>query len=522
MRFSLLLALRYLRMTTPRSARLYILPFVLLVLVGLVYGADALARHSTSEHVLELHAKFSMWFGYGKWISWVTTVLVAVFILAIRRLTIFTTISTYGMFLGCAALILVLGVMSGFEADIKHKILGTHAHVEVSRLDEAFTGWQDKIPLVRAAPGVLAVTPVLTSEAMISAMGNRSTVIVRGIDPATVGEVSTLPRVLELGDLDALAHPEHIRPLPEPLTDPDDDPALRVDHVKDAAKAKLAPKEPEPAAPKQREAARRSPPGIILGRELAKTLRAYVGDDVSLISPSGGIGPTGAIPKARTYRVAGIFYTGMFEYDANLAYVTLESAQKLFDQPDEITQLDVKVRDPDHTDATVAAIGRALGRGYEAIDWKSLNGSLFSALALEKVVIFIILSFIILVAAFSIVANGHMIASQKIAEIAILKSMGATDGAIAAAFVLLGATLGVLGVLAGIAGGLFGAFALLHWGVALDPEVFYLVQLPVRLDPDEVAAVATAGILVTTLATVYPAYMAARMTPVEGLREGGR
>jgi lipoprotein-releasing system permease protein len=524
--FSLLLALRYVRVATPRALGLYLIPFVVLTLVGVLYGADALAGHSHNPRILDFHAENARIIGNMKWIGWLVFVLLFAFIGAIRHLTIFTTISTYGIFLGCAALVLMLGVMSGFESDIKHKILGTHANIEVTRVDEAFTEWREQLARVQKAPGVIAATPVLTSEAMISGPGSRANVIVRGIDPDTVGTVSDLEHSLELGDLDALAHPEHIKALPDPLLDDgDDDPKgldeLRVDKPKDKDKtSKTVVKLPLP--PKPALEPRHIPPGIIIGTELAKTLHAYVGDDISMISPTGGIGPTGVVPRARPYRVAGIFYTGMFEYDQKLVYVTLPSAQKLFDQGGEITNIDVKVKDPDETDDTVAALGKTLGAGYEVNDWKSLNGSLFSALALEKVVIFIILSFIILVAAFSIVANGHMIASQKVAEIAILKSMGATDGTIAAVFVFVGTILGFLGVLAGVAGGLLGAYALIHWGYALDPEVFYLTQLPVRLEPHEVLIVAASGVLVTTLATVYPAYMASRMMPVEGLREGGR
>jgi lipoprotein-releasing system permease protein len=529
--FSLLLALRYLRVAKPRSLSLYFIPLVVLALVGMIHGTDALMGHAHSARILDFHAENARLIGNIKWIGWFVFVLLFAFIAAIRHFTIFTTISTYGVFLGCAALILMLGVMSGFESDIKHKILGTHANIEVTRVDEAFTDWRDQLARVEKTPGVVAATPVLTSEAMISGPGSRATVIVRGIDPDTVGKVSDLQHSLELGDLDALAHPEHIKPLPDPLQEEDDDKddpkgldELRIDKqkdkTKDAAKektiVKLAP------LPKPPPDAKHIPPGIILGVELAKTLHAYVGDDISMISPTGGIGPTGATPRARPYRVAGIFYTGMFEYDQKLVYVTLPSAQKLFDQEGEITNIDIKVKDSDDTDGTVAALGRTLGPSYEVNDWKTLNSSLFSALALEKVVIFIILSFIILVAAFSIVANGHMIASQKIAEIAILKSMGATDGTIATVFVLLGTLLGLLGVAAGVAGGLLGAFALIHWGYALDPEIFYMTQVPVRLEPHEIMLVAASGVIVTMLATVYPAFMASRMVPVEGLREGGR
>jgi len=505
-----MLALRYLKAAAPRSMSIYLVPLVLLLFMGLLYGADAAALHSTNQRVLGFHAEWARAIGNAKWIGWLVLVIVGTFVATLRRLTIFTTMSTYGMFIGTAALVIVLSVMSGFEADIKGKILGTHAHVVVTRVDESFLDGAERLAQVQKTPGVLGVAPFLSAEAMIASPANRSNVVVKGIDPATVGSVTDLSKNMVVGDLDSLAHPEHIKTNLDDASDDD----LRVQ--KDGDPPKKADDEVHAA-----EVKRRAPPGIIIGRELANSLRVYLGDDISMVSPTGGIGPTGATPKARPYRVAGIFYSGMFEYDSKFAYVTLASAQKLFDQPDEITGLEIKVPDSDKTDAVVAALGKALGPGYEVADWKSLNRSLFSALALEKIVMFVFLMFIILVAAFSIVANGQMLATQKIGEIAILKSMGATDGTIAQAFLLLGTLLGILGVTAGVCGGLFGAYALRKWGYALDPDIFYLTELPVKLNAHEVEMVGFAGVLVTILATVQPAWLASRMTPVEGLREGG-
>ncbi len=470
--------------------------FVLFMLVTPI----ALAICAHDPRVLSVHADLARGLGFAAWGLGVATVLLFAVVLALRYLSIFATISTVGMFLGCAALVLVLSVMSGFESDIKRKILGTHAHVIVTRPDEAFLDWEKRLAQVAHTPGVVAVTPFLSGEAMISSSANRSNVVVKGIDPNTVGQVTDLSRNMEVGDLASLANPLLILPADDPSNDPD---------------LKPGGAHPPPPAP------HRSPPGIVLGRELAKSLRVYLGDDVSLVSPTGGIGPSGAVPKARPYRVAGIFYSGMFEYDSKFVYLTLGSAQKLFDQADEVTGLEVKVPNADRTDEMVATLSASLGKAYEVNDWKSLNRSLFSALVLEKIVMFVFLSFIILVAAFSIIANGQMIASQKIGELAILKSMGATNGTVATAFFLVGALLGVVGVLAGVACGIGGALALRHWGAALDPEVFYLTQLPVRMDVREILVVCGAGLLVTIAATVHPAWLAARMQPVDALREGG-
>lgn len=505
----LLLALRYLKAAKPRSIRIYLVPFIALACMGVLYGLDHAALNSSHQRVLGFHAEWARAIGNAKWIGWLAFVIVATFVATLRRLTIFTTMSTYGMFIGTAALVIVLSVMSGFEADIKGKILGTHAHVVVTRVDESFLDGTERLAQVQKTPGVLGAAPFLSSEAMIASPANRSNVVVKGIDPATVGSVTDLSKNMVVGELPSLAHPEQIKTNMDVISDDD----LLIHQDGDPPK--------KPGDAHAAEVKRRSPPGIIIGRELANSLHVYLGDDVSMVSPTGGIGPTGSTPKARPYRVAGIFYSGMFEYDSKFAYVTLASAQKLFDQPDEITGLEIKVPDPDDTDAVVAALGKTLGAGYEVADWKSLNRSLFSALALEKIVMFVFLMFIILVAAFSIIANGQMIATQKIGEIAILKSMGATDGTIAKAFLLLGTMLGVLGVVAGVCGGLFGAYALQRWGYGLDPDIFYLTQLPVKLNAHEIEMVGAAGILVTMLATVQPAWLASRMTPVEGLREGG-
>src|SRR5439155_6422767 len=166
---------------------------------------------------------------------------------------------------------------------------------------------------------------------------------------------------------------------------------------------------------------RKALPGVIIGRELAKTLRLYLGDDVNLVSPLGGIGPSGPIPKSKPFRVAGIFFSGMFEYDSKYAYLAIPAAQKFLGQDDEVTGLELKLKDPERTEPTLNAIRASLGKGYEAQDWKELNRNLFSALKLEKIAMFIVLCFIILVAAFSIIANGIMLVVEKGREIAILK-----------------------------------------------------------------------------------------------------
>jgi lipoprotein-releasing system permease protein len=330
-------------------------------------------------------------------------------------------------------------------------------------------------------------------------------VVLKGIDPGTVGQVTDLQKNTDVGGLDYLANPEKLKALGGP-------PILNDKRDEDEP-------EREKEAPKIE---RRSLPGVIIGRELAKNLRLYLGDEVNIVSPLGGIGPSGPIPKSKPFRVAGIFFSGMFEYDSKHIYLTIPSAQKFLGQEDEVTGLELKVRDPDATEPVVAAIQQALGAGYDVQDWKELNRNLFSALKLEKIAMFIVLCFIILVAAFSIIANGIMLVMEKGREIAILKSMGASDQAILVVFVILGLYMGLLGTVAGIVVGVLACYGLARWGLALDPDVYYITKLPVKMNPNEVVLVFVAAICIAVLATLYPAWVAARLKPVEGLREGHR
>jgi lipoprotein-releasing system permease protein len=387
--------------------------------------------------------------------------------------------------------------------------------VIVTRTDEQpFTGYEEARTRLQRVPGVVGVTPFSSNEVMIASSSNLAGVIVKGIDPATVGQVTDLQRNLSVGELDGLSHPEKLRELSGPSW-------RREPEVEDAPgdalqlvpKGRKGPVKPQPPSPE-----RRVLPGVIIGRELAKNLRVYVGDDVNIVSPLGGIGPTGPIPKEKPFRVAGIFFSGMFEYDTKNIYISIPAAQRFFGEEGAVAGLELKVVDSDRTEPVVARLRAALGLGYEVRDWKELNRNLFSALKLEKIAMFIVLCFIILVAAFSIIANGIMLVMEKGREIAILKSMGARDGAILGVFVLLGLYMGGLGTLAGIAVGLTSCVALSRFGLSLDPDVYYLTQLPVQMNPREIVLVLVAALAITLAATLYPAWLAARLRPVEGLR----
>ncbi len=417
-----------------------------------------------------------------------------------------TLISIGGVAIGVWALTVVLSVMSGFEADLKAKILGQNAHGMVMKYGGPadFTGWREARDKVLGVPGIAAATPFLYEEVMLSAGQNLTGAILKGVDPATVGTVTDWPRKLEEGRLDYLAHPERIPP-------PGDE-GRAFDELErrpggGVARAARPPPGGEPL------------PGIVVGRELARSLRVFVGDVVNVISPLGDLGPAGPQPKSRPFRVAGVFYSGMYEYDSKFAYVELAAAQRLFGVGDAVTGLELKMRNVDAARPVTRRVLAALeGYPYRVKDWGEMNRNLFSALMMEKVVMAVILGFIVLVASFIIVATLIMLVLEKTREIAVLKSMGAGLASVMKIFVAEGLIIGAVGTAFGLLLG-YGTCALIDKvGIPLDPEVYYISNLPVLVDPAQFGLVALAAMALSYLATIYPATKAARLQPVEGLR----
>lgn len=407
-----------------------------------------------------------------------------------------TLISIGGVAIGVWALTVVMSVMSGFEADLKRKILGHNAHGMVLTYgQDAFVEWRQTRDKVLGVAGVSGATPFLYNEVMLSAGENLTGAIVKGIDVATVGSVTDLPRNIEDGELAFLDAPARI---PRPSRGP-----AGADADADASG--------RPGA--------RPVPGIVLGRELARTLRVFVGDPVNVVSPFGDLGPGGPQPKSRPFRVAAIFYSGMYEYDSKFAYVELREAQRFFGTGDAITGLELKVTDVDAARAVMGKVVFALGGWpYRAKDWGELNRSLFSALQMEKVVMAVILGFIVLVASFIIVATLIMLVLEKTREIAVLKSMGAGVPSVMKIFVAEGIIIGAVGTAFGLILG-YGTCVLIdRVGIPLDPEVYYISNLPVLIDPAQFGLAALGALALSYLATIYPATKAARLRPVDGLR----
>jgi len=398
--------------------------------------------------------------------------------------TVFTAISVFGVFLGTSAPILALSVMSGFEADLKGKIRGAKADVVVTVPDDRpFLEWQGVRKSILAVPGVLAATPFLEAEVMVRSGASPAGVVLRGIDPVSAASVLDLARTTRECNLDDLAHPERVEL--DPLT---------PENQKDA-------------------------PTIILGEELyMRTLRVFPGSLVDVVCPLCKIGPSGPMPGLKGFRVAGHFYSGMYEFDSKLAYVALKEAQSFLRMPGEVTGIDVRTQDPDDAPRVSAAIQSALGSRYEAQSWEDLNKGLFMALRLEKIAMFVVLTFIALVASFSIVSTLIMMATEKAREVAMLKAMGAEDGAVQRVFVAEGIYIGFIGLLVGVATGIVGCLLIKRYGLPLPTDVYYITQLPVVMRTGEIATVAASALVLCFLATVYPAWLAARMRPVDGLR----
>jgi lipoprotein-releasing system permease protein len=513
--FEWLLAKRYLALLRERSPKIHILTLCVASVWLLCQVLLTWMDHAHSLRVQELRESWSGLIEKIRLGAILLTVGIEVFLRIVRRFTVFSTISTYGLFLGTGALVIALSVMSGFENDLKHKILGINAHISVTRPDQPFTEYREVRKKLLQIGGVLGATPYISNEVMIASQSNLSGVVMKGVDPDTDGTVTDLEKDIDIGELKFLIQPDKLRTLGGPpiLRHDDDDlqPSPGAIHFKPADPRMIEQEHPEN---------RKVIPGVVIGRELAKNLRLYLGDDVNVVSPLGGIGPQGPIPKSKPFRVAGIFFSGMFEYDSKYIYMSIPAAQKFLGLEDEVTGLEIKVADSDETRPVVAAIEKVLGSGYEVQDWQELNRSLFSALKLEKIAMFIVLCFVILVAAFSIIANGIMLVMEKGQEIAILKSMGATDISILGAFMLLGLAIGGLGIALGVGVGVLGCLALGRWGLPLDPDVYYITKLPVNMNPREVALVAVAALIISIAATIYPAWSAARLRPVAGLREG--
>lgn len=392
--------------------------------------------------------------------------------------SLITLISSGGVALGVMALIVVLSVMSGFERDLRDKILGTTAHVVLLQFgEEGMTEAKALLPRVVSLPHVTGAAPFTLHQVMLSSRHGVRGAVLRGVDPAREGRVTDLARNMKKGSLDAL---------------------------------------------------RRDDEGIILGKSLAGALGVSVGDPVNVVSPvGGGMTPLGMTPRVKQFRVVGVFEAGMYEYDAGLAYIAIPAAQTFFRMGNSVSGIEIKLDDIYEAPLVGRALQEELGFPFYTQTWIEMNKNLFSALKLEKTVMFVILVMIVLVAAFGIVSTLTLVVMEKTREIAILKSMGATAGGIMRIFMVDGIVIGAVGTLFGLLGGLvvttnldgIVGFAERTFGITAFPgDVYFLNKLPHQINAPDVIAVAVVSLVISFLATVYPSWQASRLNPVEALR----
>jgi len=397
-------------------------------------------------------------------------------------ISLITVISVVGVMIGVMTLNIVLAVMTGFEEDLRDRILGFNPHIVVVSYAGAIRDADKVLATVRDTPGVVAAAPLVYSQVMLTTGQSVSGIVVRGVRPGDDAAIVDLKGHLSSGSIDRLGAEFEVPPSGDSKTP-----------------TKLT--------------------GVIIGQELAKQLGVDVGDPVSVVSPMGTASPVGMIPKVKRFAVAGTFDSGMFDYDSSLIYMSLGDAQRFFGLGDAITGVEVRVGDIYHAQDVARRIEAGLGTPYRARDWMEVNRNLFLAFRLEKAVYFIVLLLIVLVAAFNIIATLIMIVMEKRKDIAILKCMGATNRSIARIFMLKGAIVGAVGTALGVVGGYAGCWLLARYQfVELPKDVFYVSTLPVRVYGENFLLVALASVTICLLATIYPARQAAGLAPVEVIR----
>ncbi|AKU90604.1 ABC transporter permease [Vulgatibacter incomptus] len=430
---------------------------------------------------------------------------------------IMTVLSIGGVAVGVMALCVVLSVMSGFELDLKQKILGTNAHAVVLKYG-SFDEWEKAAKTTRETPGVVGVTPFVLNEVMVTTETSLAGALIKGIDPSTVGQVTELPNEIIEGNLEHLDRPDEI-PVPSAaFGEPGTKGKKELDDLSDELDRLARAGARDPAAKASGE--KNDLPGIVIGRELARQLKVFVGDPITVVSPiAGELGPMGPQPKSMQFRLAGVFYSGMYEYDSKFVYISLERAQGFFKLGKGVTGLELKVSDIDDARRISRNVLSDLeGYPFRVKDWGEMNRNLFSALKLEKIVMAVILAFIVLVACFNILSTLVMLVLEKGKEISILKSMGARDASVMKIFVAEGLAIGTIGTVLGLALGLLLCGAISIFPIPLDPDVYYIPRLPVRVEGVQFALVGVAAVVLAYLATIFPALYASRLSPVEGLR----
>lgn len=389
--------------------------------------------------------------------------------------SVITWFSLLGIAIGVATLIIVMSVMNGFRGELMSRILGLNGHVNVYAPAGSMGDYDAKADILRGVKGVISATPLIEGQVMATTAGQARGAVMRGIKSEDLRLRPMLANNIMAGSLDNFG--------------PDN--------------------------------------SIVIGTEMARRLGARVGDMITIISPKGQPTAFGTVPRMRAFRVVATFSIGMFEYDSGFAFIPLHAAQVFFQMPGRVSNLEVFVEDTDKTTEMGLTIKSALDDQARVFDWQKTNASFFNAIQVERNVMFMILTLIILVAAFNIISSLIMLVKDKGRDIAILRTMGATRGTIMRVFFIAGASIGVVGTLGGFAIGLWFSLnieTIRQWiqnvtGTELfAAEIYFLSQLPARVDPFEVLATVLMALGLSFLATLYPSWRAARLDPAEALR----
>jgi lipoprotein-releasing system permease protein len=383
--------------------------------------------------------------------------------------------SFLGIMLGVATLIIVMAVMNGFRKELLEKILGLNGHLLIQPLESPLTDWLQVVDRVSGIRGLKLAAPIVEGQALASSPFNASGVLVRGMRLAELGRLPSVANNIRQGALDGF----------------------------DEGQA------------------------VAIGRRLAEQLSLRVGDNVTLVAPRGAVTPMGTTPRIKSYKIAAVFEIGMSEYDSAFVFMPLPEAQAYFNRSGDITAIEVYVDRPDQVDRYRKLIAETAGRPIFMIDWRQRNSTFFNALQVERNVMFLILTIIVIVAAFNITSGLIMLVKDKGRDIGILRTMGVTQGAVMRVFMMTGASVGVVGTLVGFLLALLVCLNIetirrfLSWLTNTElfsPELYFLSKLPADLDAGETAAVVVMALSLSLLATLYPAWRAARLDPVEALR----
>jgi lipoprotein-releasing system permease protein len=385
-------------------------------------------------------------------------------------------VSMAGIALGIAALITVLSVMNGFQKEVRAKILGVTSHIQVMGFDGGLTNWRDVVDITKRQPEIAGAAPFVMGQGLLTYSQNVRGIGVRGIDPVLESEVADLGSNMKVGQLADLKPGEY---------------------------------------------------GIVLGSELSRALQVQVGTKLQLVVPQGSVTPAGMVPRMRSFTVVGIFSSGHYEYDLNLALVHIKDAQTLFRLDDAVSGVRLKVNDTDRAPLIARELGRTLKIDGYVTDWTQQNATYFRAVQIEKRMMFIILTLIIAVAAFNLVSTLVMVVTDKHPDIAILRTLGATPGTIMRIFIVQGAMVGLIGTLIGVVGGVLLALNIsdvvsfmerIIGTPILSPEVYFIKELPSDLKANDVWSISLIAFAMALVATLYPSWRASKVNPAEALR----